>query len=91
MRRTVILALRLALRAQIAIQRLLRTIKGRSSIRTPKFKITLSIEIDTSLRIAVFCRSKIDGSSGGVAEHRSANGAWEYVRPTRDSGSVGVT
>jgi hypothetical protein len=63
MRQTVILALQPALRPQIAIQRLLRAIKGRSSTRIPRLAIILSIEIDAHLRIAAFCRSKIDGSA----------------------------
>ncbi|HEX3474730.1 MAG TPA: hypothetical protein VHT91_06795 [Kofleriaceae bacterium] len=46
MRRTLILVLRLALRVQIAIWRLLRMIKRRFSTRFSKLAIYLSIKFD---------------------------------------------
>jgi len=60
MRPTTVFALRLALRAQIAIWRSLRVIKGRFSTRIPRLAINLSTGIDKHLRIAVLCHSGID-------------------------------
>ena len=66
---TTISVLRFALRAQIAIWRLLRKIKGRFSARAPRLTINLSIEFGVPQHIAVLCRS------GARWIHEVASGA----------------
>ena len=95
MHRTRFSVLRPGLCAQIAFWRLLRKIQKGSPTLTASLAIILSIEINTSLPIAVLCRSGIDGEPIDVladcrAAHEGARSMRRVPPGARTSGGRGA-